>query len=723
MKTIQELRRDLQAQLDPFFYPDSIAIIGASQNMIKPSGIPLNLLTLFDYAGEIYPINPKYGQLGGRKCYPSIVEVPGSVDLAIIGVPAAVTLESLRQCAAKGVKAAIIFTSGFAEVGEDGRALQEEISRLARDSGMRILGPNCLGVVNFYNGSAASFMFHDKPKDLYYPETLSYITQSGGLGAIIFQMVLQHSVGCNYFVSTGNEADVNFAEVLSYLVGRDEVKLIGGYIEGLPQGGRLFMEACHEALKQRKLVTFQKVGRTAVGATAAASHTGALVGEDRVYDGVFKQFGAVRADDVEQMNALITLHAAGRLPAGKNIGVITISGGGGVVVADKCPDYGLEVVRLTETTQNSLREFFPPYGAVANPVDLTSAIFVDGALFQRAIRTVMEDPLVDMGAFFYNLQMPDLEAAEKIIDIYYSTDKPLVIFTWPTGQDYAVEAKEKMIRAGVPVVEHVPSGLWALSALADWAGRSKDVPSFPSYSPGAEREQARKVVALSTAQGRRTLTESRSKELLQAYGIPVTREILARSATEAAAAAGSLGYPVVLKIESPDIAHKTEAGGVLLNLTDAAAVQEGYGSIMKRAREYNPSASIDGVLVQEMLSPGLEVILGVKKDPLFGPTILFGLGGIFVELLKDLSVRTAPLREEDAQAMLEEIEGKALLSGVRGEQPRDQEALVGIMMKLSRLAVELEDEIAELDINPLIVYADGEGAVAADALVILSDEA
>ena len=723
MKTIQELRRDLQAQLDPFFYPDSIAIIGASQNMIKPSGIPLNLLTLFDYAGEIYPINPKYGQLGGRKCYPSIVEVPRPVDLAIIGVPAAVTLESLHQCAAKGVKAAIIFTSGFAEVGEDGRVLQEEISRLARDSGMRILGPNCLGVVNFYNGSAASFMFHDKPKDLYYPETLSYITQSGGLGAIIFQMVLQHSVGCNYFVSTGNEADVNFAEVLSYLVGRDEVKLIGGYIEGLPQGGRLFMEACHEALKQRKLVTFQKVGRTAVGATAAASHTGALVGEDRVYDGVFKQFGAVRADDVEQMNALITLHAAGRLPAGKNIGVITISGGGGVVVADKCPDYGLEVVRLTETTQNSLREFFPPYGAVANPVDLTSAIFVDGALFQRAIRTVMEDPLVDMGAFFYNLQMPDLEAAEKIIDIYYSTDKPLVIFTWPTGQDYAVEAKEKMIRAGVPVVEHVPSGLWALSALADWAERSKDVPSFPSYSPGAEREQARKVVALSTAQGRRTLTESRSKELLQAYGIPVTREILAHSATEAAAAAGSLGYPVVLKIESPDIAHKTEAGGVLLNLTDAAAVQEGYGSIMKRAREYNPSASIDGVLVQEMLSPGLEVILGVKKDPLFGPTILFGLGGIFVELLKDLSVRTAPLREEDARAMLEEIEGKALLGGVRGEQPRDREALVGIMMKLSRLAVELEDEIAELDINPLIVYADGEGAVAADALVILTDEA
>ena len=231
-------------------------------------------------------------------------------------------------------------------------------------------------------------------------------------------------------VSTGNEADVSFAEILSHLVGRDEVGLIGGYIEGLQRDGRLFMEACHRALQSRKLVTFQKVGRTAVGATAAASHTGALVGEDRVYDGVFKQYGAVRADDVEQMNALITLHAAGRLPAGKNIGVITISGGGGVVVADKCPQFGLEVVRLTEKTQNNLREFFPSYGAVANPVDLTSAIFVDEALFQRAIRTVMEDPLVDVGAFFYNLQMPDTEAAQKIIDVYYSVDKPLVVFTW-----------------------------------------------------------------------------------------------------------------------------------------------------------------------------------------------------------------------------------------------------------------------------------------------------
>lgn len=718
-KLMQDLHCKLQKELHPLLYPDSIAIVGASQNLVKPSGIPLALLTLFEYAGEIYPVNPKYEQLGGRKCYPAMADIPNPVDLAIIAVPAAITMTALRQCAAKGVRVAIVFTSGFAEVDAGGRAVQEEMRSLARDSGMRILGPNCLGVLNLYNGSVPSFMFHEKPTGLYYPEKLSYITQSGGLGAIIYQMVVQHSVGFNYFVSTGNEADVSFAEILSYLAGRDEVGIIGGYVEGLQRDGRLFTEACHRALQGGKLVTLQKVGRTAIGATAAASHTGALVGEDRVYDGVFKQYGVVRADDVEQMNALIALHATGRMPRGKNIGVITISGGGGVVVADKCPQFGLEVVRLTEQTQNKLREFFPSFGAVANPVDLTSAIFTDEALFQRAIRTVMEDPLVDVGAFFYNLQMPDSEAAQKIIDVYYSVDKPLAIFTWPTGQDFAVEAREKMIRAGVPVIEHVPSGLWAISALADWVRKAKAVSPFPLYEPGAELRRALETLKSS---GGRSLTESRSKEILNAYGIPVTREMLVHSAAEAAAAAGEIGYPVVLKIESPDILHKTEAGGVLLNLADAAAVKEGYELIIKGAKRYNPAARLDGVLVQEMLPPGLEVILGLKSDPVFGPTLLFGLGGIYVELLRDVALRSAPLREADAREMLDEIQGKALLDGLRGQPPRDRRALVSIMMRLSRLAVELGDRIAELDINPLILYPEGEGAVAADALIVLAEK-
>ncbi len=722
-KTVEELARQSATELDPFFYPESVAIIGASQDPFKPNGIPLVLFSLFGYQGRLYPVNPKYKDVGGLKCFPSIMDVPEIVDLAIVGVAAPLAIKVIKECAAKGIKAAIVFTSGFAETGAEGRRLQEEMRAVAAAAGMRLLGPNCLGILNYYNGNTASFFYHQKPEHLVHPQTLSFITQSGGLGGIIYQMVIQFSVGFNYFVSTGNEADVSFAEILNYLARREEVSLIGGYMEGLQQrDGRLFMAACDQALKQRKLITLLKMGRTASGAAAAASHTGALVGEDRVYDGAFKQLGVLRCDDVEQMNALITLYAAGRLPAGKKMGIITISGGGGVVVADKCPQYGLEVVGLSDETQRGLREFFPSFGAVRNPVDLTSQLMLEPELFQRAIRMVIEDPRVDVGGFFYNLEMPSPGSAEKIIETYHQVKKPLVVFTWPTGVDFAVESKKRLIQAGVPVIEHIPSGLWAIAALADWVKQAEQRQPFPVYIPDQAHQKALEIIKRAQSEQRGVLTESQSKSVLAAYGIPVTREKLARSAAEAVQYAAEIGYPVALKIESPQILHKTEAGGVVLNLPDEAAVVSAYEQILQRARSYNPEAVIDGVLVQEMLSPGLEVIIGLKSDLVFGPAVLFGLGGIFVEVLKDVAIRVAPLREQDARSMLDEIKGRALLDGARGQAPRDRAALVSILMKLSRLAVELEDYIAELDLNPVMVYEAGAGAIAADALIVLKNQ-
>lgn len=706
--------------LDAFFYPQSLAVIGASQNPLKPNGIPLYLLSMFGYQGDVYPVNPKYDRVGGLKCYPTVIDIEGPVDLAIIGVAAAQVMQVLHDCARKKVKAVIIFTSGFAEISTEGRGEQEVMRRLAQESGMRILGPNCLGVLNYYNGCMASFFYNQERSDLFHPEKLSFITQSGGLGGIIYQMIMQLSIGFNYFVSTGNEADVSYAEVLNYLVSRDEVSIVAGYLEGLQGGGQLFIEACKKALEQQKMVTMLKVGRTESGAAAAASHTGALVGSDQVYDGVFRQFGVPRADDVEQMNTLIALFATGKLPAGKRMAVITISGGGGVVVADKCPEYGLEVVRLTEKTQRSLREFFPPYGAVANPVDLTAQLFVDATLFQKALRLVMQDPGIDVGGFFYNLEMPDPEAVNKIIEVYNEVKKPLIIFTWPTGQDYAVEAKKTLVQAGVPVIEHIPSGLWAISALADWVKIAGRKPDYPVYRPGSEYDKALKVLKSNLAGRDKAISEWRSKQVLAAYGIPVTREILARSPEEAQAAAEQIGYPVAMKIMSPDLLHKSDIGGVELNITNPAAVEQSYHNLNRRAAGHKPDALIEGILVQEMIKPGLEVIIGVKKDPVFGPAVVLGLGGIFVEVLKDASTRVAPLREEDAQAMIEELKGKALFEGVRGSLPRDTEALVAILLKVSRLAFELSDQLQEIDINPVIIQARGEGAVAADALFILS---
>ncbi len=709
------LKADLN-DLETFFYPNSIAVIGASQNPIKPNGIPLYLLSMFSYKGDVYPVNPKYDRVGGLKCYPTVVDIDGPVDLAIIGVAAAQVMKVLKDCAQKKVGSVIIFTSGFAEVSGEGRQEQAEMRKLAEESGMRILGPNCLGILNYYNGCMASFFYNQERNDLVHPELLSFITQSGGLGGIIYQMIMQFSIGFNYFVSTGNEADVSFAEILNYLVSRDEVSIVAGYLEGLQGDGSLFIEACKKALEQKKLITMLKVGRTASGAAAAASHTGALVGSDQVYEGVFKQFGVPRADDVEQMNSLIALYATGKLPAGKKMAVITISGGGGVVVADKCPEYGLEVVRLHPKTQESLREFFPSFGSVANPVDLTSQLFVDTTLFQRALRLVMQDPGIDVGGFFYNLEMPDPEAVNKIIEVYNEAKKPLIIFTWPTGQDYAVEAKKKLIQAGVPVIESIPSGLWAISALADWVKASSERRSYPFYQPGAERKKALQI--LSGGERGKALSEWRSKQILEAYGIPVTKEILARSPEEAVAAAKQIGYPVAMKIMSPDLLHKSDIGGVLLNIADAAAVEKAHRDLLERAANQRPDVDIEGVLIQEMLEPGLEMIIGIKKDPVFGQAVVLGLGGIFVEVLKDVSTRVAPLREEDARAMLEELKGRALLEGVRGSLPRDKEALVEILVKVSRLAYEMEDLIQEMDINPLIVQARGDGAVAADALFV-----
>ena len=705
------------SDLEAFFYPQSLAVVGASQNALKPNGIPLYLLSMFGYQGDVYPVNPKYENVGGLKCYRSVLDIEGPVELAIIGVNEAQAMGALYECAEKGVKAAIVFTSGFAEVSGEGRARQAEMKELARKSGMRILGPNCLGVLNYYNGCMASFFYNQERKDLVHPETLSFITQSGGLGGIIYQMVIQLSIGFNYFVSTGNEADVSFAEVLNYLAGRDEVSIVAGYLEGLQGDGRLFIEACKKALASQKLVTMLKVGRTASGAAAAASHTGALVGSDQVYDAVFKQFGVPRADDVEQMNALITLYAAGRLPKGKKMAIITISGGSGVVVADKCPEYGIDVVHITEPTQEKLRQILPPFGAVKNPVDLTSQLFFDTELFQRALRLVMQDPAIDIGGFFYNLEMPDPDADKKIIDIYKETDKPLVVFTWPTGQDYAMEAKRKIVQAGVPVIEHIPSGLWAISALADWVQQSAEERIYPVYTFGREQAEALQIIQEGDPRVQ-ALTEERSKQILKAYGIPVTRELAVQSAQDAVKAAAEIGYPVALKVLSPQILHKSEAGGVFLGLQNAAEVEDAYHRLLENAGSYNQQAHIEGVLVQEMLGEGLEIIVGIKKDPVFGPAVMLGLGGIFVEVLKDVSTRIAPLRRADALAMIDDLKGRAMFDAVRGRKPRDREALVELLLKVSRLAVELEEELAELDINPLILFEEGRGCMAADALFI-----
>ncbi|MFZ5633974.1 MAG: acetate--CoA ligase family protein [Bacillota bacterium] len=711
-------KQDPITALKPFFNPKSIAVIGASSNPIKPGGRPVNALLQKGYSGKIYPVNPAHETINGMKCYPSVQDVPGEVDLAIVSVVADRVYHTLEECVAKGVKAAIIFSSGFAEVGPAGLAEQKRITALARKSGMRIVGPNCLGIVNATNGVMASFAFivDLPPVD---PKVLGFVTQSGAFGAIIFAASLHRGVGFNYFISVGNEADLEFADFLHYMVHDPATKLAGGYLEGAKDGDKL-RRVAEEALEKEKPLLIMKVGRSSAGSRAAASHTGSLAGSDRIYDAFFKQTGIIRIDDYTELIAFSPLFQAGKLPRGRNTAIIATSGGAGVTITDLCESLGLNVIPLREETRAKMDRVLPSFASSRNPVDLTAAVMTNPEIISAALRAVSEDPDVDIIIANINFHvLPDHPVIQEAIDICINTDKFVLIspFVFPgMGMDPGVTAIKD---AGVPVNSHTGDAIKAVANLVKYSEtlKKKKQDIYRVLPPGAQKPD---LSSLLKPGG--TLSESSAKAVLEKYGIPITREALASSAGEAVEKAREIGYPVVLKVDSPDIPHKTEAGGLKLNLKNDGEVRAAFDDIVKNVRAYKPGARINGVSVQEMLPAGTEVIVGVSRDPVFGPVIMFGLGGIFVEVLKDVSFRIAPVSPGDARDMIEEIKGCGVLKGVRGKPPADIDAIVDVILKISALVTDYRESIEELDINPLVVYP--KGVKAADAmLVVRKDQA
>ncbi|MCL6610293.1 MAG: acetate--CoA ligase family protein [Peptococcaceae bacterium] len=700
--------------LDPFFNPGSIAVIGASENYAKPGGRPVSALMSKGYKGKIYPVNPSHEYIHGLKCYPSILDVPGEVDLAVVSVVADKVHRTLEECAAKGVKAAVVFSSGFAEVGDEGLEKQRRLSELAGKTGLRILGPNCLGLVNTTNGVMASFAFIvDLPA--VEDKVLGFVTQSGAFGAIIYASSLHKGVGFNYFISVGNEADLEFADFLDYMVHDEKTKLMGGYLEGARDGGKL-RRVAEEAIEKGKPILILKVGRTSAGSRAAASHTGSLAGSDRIYDAFFKQTGIIRIDDYTELIAFTPLFQAGKLPRGRNTAIIATSGGAGVTMADLCESLGLNVIPLREETRDRMDRVLPPFASSRNPVDLTAAFMTRPEIVVDCLKAVCGDPEVDI--VICNVNFPYTAPGDPIIrefiDTCMSTDK-FVLFTpfvFP-GTDMDPAALE-IKRAGVPTNPDTMSAIKAVCNLARYSEtlKRKKNPEYRVQPPKRPKPDLGGMLKPGEA-----LSESAAKAVLAKYGIPVTREALAASADEAVNQARKIGYPVVLKVDSPDIAHKTEAGALKLNLKDDGEVREAFDEIMANARAYKPEARINGVSVQEMLPEGTEVIIGVTRDPVFGPVIMFGLGGIFVEVLKDVSFRVAPVSPGDARDMVREIKGYAMLEGVRGKPPADVEAIADVILKVSDLVTDYRDSIEELDINPLVVYPAG--VKAADALLVV----
>ncbi len=705
-------------ELSPLLNPESVAIIGVSKSSSRIGGRLFKYLSKHGYKGSLSLVNPKYKELKGVKCYPRISDIPIPIDCALIAVPEKNVISVLSECADSNVRAAVVFSSGFAEMGSYGKKKQRKIKEIAKTKNLRICGPNCIGLINFNNHVALSFS-QFLEIDTLIPGNIGFISQSGALGGSLVNRAQDKNIGLSYFISSGNEADLGVSDFIEYLVLHDEkTKVIAALIEGFKDGSK-FVEAAELALKHRKPIIVLKIGETEAGKKAAASHTGALVGSDSVIDAVFNQKGVIRVHNYDELLQTASLFSKGKIPKGNRVGILTSTGGGGIIMADYYTKLGLTVPELSQKTRELASKEISSFGQVANPFDLTGQIFSDPEMFGRCMKLFMEENNFDI--IQVNVSMVAGQSSEKralyILESARGSLKPIVTW-WAAGS---------LSEPGIKILSDSEIALFRSPERCAMAVKSlvKYYQLLETRSDSTKyRYDDDYSISLDSAKnildaGDTCLSEHQSKALLKLYGIPVTRENVAKSPHEAISFAEEIGFPVVLKIDSLDITHKSEAKAIRLGVKSKEEILQFYEEIIENVEKYDPKARINGVLVQEMTRSGTEVIVGMSEDPQFGPTIAFGLGGIFVEVLKDISLRVVPLLKSDAELMVRETKGYEILRGLRGKNRSDIEAVIDVLLRISRLAEDWKHYISEIDINPLIVFDEGHGVKALDALVVL----
>src|ERR1700761_4011275 len=697
--------------LDTFFAPNSIALIGASRDQEKIPGRLLSMLRKNEYPGKIYPINPNYPDIDGLRCYKSIAEVGVPIDLAVVIIPARAVLGALEECAAAGVRNCVIISSGFAEEGGDSAAMQDKIVEIARRTGMRISGPNAEGFVSEVQKVAATFSPTVDVKPGYVPlvatkRRVGVVAQSGGIGFAIKHRAKAIGVAVSYCVSAGNEADLGAGEFLEYMVQDASTDVIMLFIEGIRDVEK-FKAAAKRAAEVGKPVIVTKVGRSGAGQRAAASHTASMAGWSAAYDAMFAKYGFIVSNDMDEAVAIAATLASNPLPEGDRVAVLTVSGGAGIWGADTVSAQGFQVPALSAGIQSEIKKWMPSYGAAGNPVDVTAQGVTSGGV-QKSIELFAASDEVDatlvIQSFSSETRMPFKEAELK--PVIAAQKKPVVFYSYTLPSDFA---RRELAKSGVVILTGLTHAATAMRRLLDYSkfklAPQADIASLPVRDLSAHLKAP-------------ALSEADSKALLREAGIALQEEVLVSERGALDAAIEKVGFPLVMKIQSPDIAHKSEVGGVWVNINAKGEAFSAYRELLERAQKHRPKAAIQGVLVSPMARKGVEIIIGTLLDATFGPMVMVGLGGVTTELFRDVIYRPAPVSAAEAEAMLGELKASVLLQGFRGAAKADVAALSKLISEVSVLAARLKDEVAEMELNPVLVHAEGQGVTIVDALVV-----
>ncbi|MEJ2710798.1 MAG: acetate--CoA ligase family protein [Anaerolineales bacterium] len=698
--------------LQPFFEPKSVAVIGASTNPDKLGHAVLKNLVDGGYSekGKVYPINLDAGEILGHKAYPSVRDVPESIDLAVIVIPYPYVPDALRECGEKAIPAAIVISAGFREAGREGLERELELIDIAKEYDIRLVGPNCLGVIDTFTPMNASFAAGTPPKG-----PMGFMSQSGALGTAVLDIALAGRLGLSKFVSLGNKADVSEIDLLKAWQNDEDTRVILMYSEGMPNGQE-FIRVARQVTKSKPVVAI-KSGVTQSGSRAVSSHTGSLAGSEQAYHAAFQQAGVLR---VESMESLFDIALAiGYQPplTGNGIAIITNAGGPGILATDALERSGLNITRLKNETIQALEKFLPDAASAANPVDVLGDARADRYRF--ALETVNKDDNVQGLLVVLTPQaMTEIEAtAEAVGKLSRETEKPILACFM--GEKEVASGIKTLTHYGIPNYPFPERAARAFRSMANYREiLARPSPEYEHFE--VDRQAVRNLLERVRDEGRVSIGDAEAREIMTAYGLRIPQSEIAENPDQAVEIAARIGYPVVLKIASPDILHKTDVGGVKVGLGSADDVRDAYELMVYRAQRYVPEARIWGCLVQEMVqADGLEVLVGMNRDPQFGPLVTFGLGGIYVETLKDVTFRLAPFSRQEAEEMLNEIRARALLDGVRGKPPVDKSAIVETLLRIGQLVQDFP-EIAELDINPLVVFRRDQGAIAIDMRLVLN---